>query len=111
MAVTNVANGNQLTVISTEHVLLAATATSGVYVFMTDLGPMANGDVVELRIYSVINGGTERLAYYAVYANAQAQPSKYSVPVPNLSTDTVRYTLKQTAGTVRTFPFRVVMVG
>lgn len=116
MAVTNVVNGTQVATITTEHVLLAATATSGVYVYIVDCGDVAssglqNGDVVELRIYNVVNGGTEHLAYYAVYAHLQAQPVKFSVPVPNLSTDTIRCTLKQTAGTGRTFRFRVVTVG
>ena len=113
MAVTSIVNGSQLTVINTEHDLMAANTTSGVFVCMTDLNPMANGDVVELRIYTRINAQTERLAYYAVYAHAQAQPNKYSVPVPSLggATETVHYTLKQTAGSVRTFFYRVVTVG
>ena len=118
MAVTSVANENQTAVITTEHTLFTSSA-AGVYVYIVDCGlptdgtpHMSNGDVLELRIYSIVNGGTEHLAYYAVYAHSQAHPVKYSVPVPTPTAgDTLKFTLKQTVGTGRIFPYRVVTVG
>ena len=113
MAVTSVANGNQLAVISTEHSLFTSSA-AGVYVFATTCPAAFTGtDVVELRIYSVINGATEVLAYYAVYTGMSSSASaKYSVPVPTATAgDTLRFTLKQTAGTGRTFPYRISTIG
>ena len=113
MAVTSVATGSSTqTSGGAETNFAAASATSGVWVIAVDLGLMANGDVIELRVYNIIGGGSERLSYYAVYANAQAQPGKYSVPVPsNGGGDTIRFTIKQTAGTTRACPYRIMTIG
>lgn len=113
MAVTNIVASNVLLTTSQVNVL-AANTTSGVFVFIANLITMAAGDVVELRIFNTINSSTEALAYFAIYAHAQAQPMKYSVPVPSLggASDTIRMTAVQTAiGTYRTIPFRVVTIG
>ncbi len=44
----------------------------------------------------VLAGSTSALAYYAAYANAQAEKVKYSVPVPVTHEITVK--IKATAG-------------
>lgn len=112
MAVTSVAAGNLLATGSQQDIL-AANTTAGVFVVIVDTNPMVAGDIMELRIFNKVNNNTERLAYYAVYAHVQAQPIKFSVPVPSFgtATDTIRVSLVQTAGTFRTFPYRVVTVG
>jgi hypothetical protein len=100
MAVTNVTAGltaQPQTTTGAEVSVLAATTTSGVYVFETDLSAMVNGSIVELRLYLTI-GGSERLAYYAIYAHIQAQPIKLSVPVPLVTGDTIRYTIMHGSG-------------
>lgn len=117
MAVTSVYNANYTpAAIGTEYTLFTSSA-AGVYVMAASIpSAFVNGEVVEFRIYSVINGATEQLAYSAVYAHQQGASStggvKYSVPVPTPTAgDTLKFTLKQVAGTARTFPVRIMTVG
>lgn len=100
------AEGTQTATINTEHTL--ATDTSGkTSVLAVDLGNLAYGDVVELRIYTKVrSGSTERLAYYVSYSHAQGAPNVYSVPV--LAMNSVKATLKQTAGTGRAFDWQLL---
>jgi hypothetical protein len=74
---------------------------------------MAAGDVVELRIYQIVlTAGTRRVAYFATFNGAQPADNmiQISVPISNELTDTasLRFTLKQTAGTARSFPWKVI---
>jgi hypothetical protein len=106
MAVTSKASGSQTATISTEHTLTTQT-DAGVYVLVVDCNAMANGDELELRIKTKDKaGGASRLAYIATYAHVQAEPHKYSVPVP-IDTEIV-CTLKQIAGTGRTFDWNLL---
>lgn len=103
---TLIASGTQTAVIGTEHDLDIDT-TSNTFVLSVDIGAMALADVVELRIYTkVLAGGTERAAYTAVYAHAQTAAIVFSVPV--LSVNSIRCTLKQTAGTGRAYPWSLL---
>jgi hypothetical protein len=106
MALTAISE-NSTTTDGTEQTLVTDT-TNRVYVFAVDTGAMANGDAVEVRIYTIIrSGGTERLAYGPVaYVNAQGQPQKYSVPVP--ADISIKVTLKRTAGTDRSYPWKLL---
>jgi hypothetical protein len=68
---------------------------------------------VELRAYQmVLTGGTRRVAYFQVYVDAQVADDliKISVPISNELTDAgaLRFTLKQTQGTGRVFPWKVL---
>lgn len=97
MALGNVGTGTQASVLGTEHTLDTDT-TSNVYIFAVDTGAMAAGDVIALRVKTkVLSGGVEREAYYATYFGAQAQPQKYSVPVP--ADISVAVSLQQLRGT------------
>jgi len=101
MSVTSVGTGTQAATLDTEHTLDTET-TAGVYVLVVDMSNLANGDIVILRIKTkYADGGTSRLAYSAVYANVQAEPNKYSVPVP--IDEEIICTLEQTDGTGRNF--------
>lgn len=87
-----------------------ATDTSGkTYVLVVDTGAMLNADILELRLKTkVLAGGTSRLAYIATFANIQAAPQKYSVPVPaNIE---IVATLKQVAGTNRAYPWSLLSI-
>ena len=103
----SVQSGSQTATISTEHTLGTSITPSGAYVLVVDLNAMVNGDVLELRIKTKAkSGSTERLAYFAAYANVQEELVKYSVPVP---VDTqITFTLKQTAGTGRAFDWNIL---
>lgn len=115
MAVTAHASGTQTATINTEHTL-DDVAVAGVFVLEVDTNAMLSGDVLELRLYAItLTGGTRRVAYYDLYSGAQPADDKIkiSVPIPNELTDagSIRATLKQTAGTGRAFPWKVLSLG
>lgn len=112
MAVTAQGSGTQTATINTEHTLLDVSAT-GTFTFHVDCVNMALGDVLELRIYQmVLTGGTRRVAYMTRFFDAQPTDDiiKLSVPISNELTDSgaLRFTLKQTNGTGRAYPWKVL---
>jgi len=108
MTVASVATATQTATIDTEHVLTIQTI-AGVYVLVVDMGNLASGDIVILRIKTkYASGGTSRLAYICEFAGVQTEPLKYSVPVP-VDTEII-CTLEQTDGTGRNFPWNILMM-
>lgn len=112
MAVSAQGSGTQTATITTEHTLLDI-AIAGTFTFHVDTINMASGDTLELRIYQIIlTGGTRRVAYKVTYVDVQSSDDliKISVPISNELTDAgaLRFTLKQTAGTGRAFPWKVL---
>lgn len=109
MAVTAFSSGTQTAVIGTEHTL-ADINQAGTYVLYVDKINMADGDVLELRAYKmVLTAGTRRVAYFERVSDAPVGDDmlELSIPISNELTDTgaVRFTLTQTAGTARNFPY------
>jgi hypothetical protein len=112
MAVTAQSTGSQTAVIGTEHTLLDV-AVAGTFTLHVDKINMAASDLVELRIYQIVlTGGTRRVVYKTSYADAQVADDMIaiSVPISNELTDAgaLRFTLKQTLGTGRVFPWKVL---
>jgi hypothetical protein len=112
MAVTAEATGTQTATLDTEHTL-RDVATAGTYTLHVDCNAMAAGDVVKLRVYQIVlTGGTRRIAYYQIYSGAQPAEDmiKISVPISNELTDAgaLRFTLEQTDGTGRAYPWKVL---
>lgn len=113
MAVSAYASGTQVAVINTEHTL-ASVNVAGVCQCEVDLNAMVAGDVVELRAYAItLTGGSARLAAVMRYYGAQDEPSVTSLPFSNELTDadSLKFTLKQTFGTGRSFPYKVLKHG
>ena len=123
MTVTAYASGTLTAVVGTETTFgysgspyLTGTsdvASAGTFTLHVDLINMAAGDVVELRISQmVLTAGTRRVAYTATFSGAQPADDmiRISVPISNELTDAgaLRFTLKQTRGTARTFPWKVL---
>lgn len=112
MAVTAHATGTQTAVIGTEH-FVSSPNVAGTFTLHVDTINMVDGDVLELRAYQmVLTGGTTRVAYYSTFFDVQAADDmiKISVPISNELTDTnaLRFSIKQTAGTGRNFPWKVL---
>lgn len=112
MAVTAHATGTQAATINTEH-FLTSPNVAGTFTLHVDCVNMAAGDTLELRVYQmVLTGGTQRVAYFGMYTDAQPTDDmiKISVPISNELTDTnaLRFSLKQTSGTGRSFPWKVL---
>lgn len=112
MAVTAYASGTQTAVIGTEH-FVSSPNVAGTFTLHVDTVNMVSGDTLELRAYQmVLTSGTARVAYFASFTGAQSADDviKISVPASNELTDTnaLRFSLKQTAGTGRDFPWKVL---
>lgn len=112
MAVSAYASGTQTATVTTEH-FLSSPNVAGTYTFHVDTVNMADGDVLELRIYQmVLTAGTQRVVYFTAFYGAQPTDDliKVSVPVSNELTDTnaLRFSLKQTFGTGRSYPWKVL---
>ena len=106
MAIVAVASGAQAAAINTEHALALQTGV-GIYVLMVDTSAMQADDSLTLRIKTKrAAGDTARIAYAYTHNDVQQEPNKYSVPVP--SDTEISFTLLQTAGTGRTYPWKVL---
>lgn len=116
MAVTAPGSGTQAATIGTEHTLYDV-AVAGTFTFHVDKRAMAGGDTLELRIYQMIlpaaSGGTRGVAYKESFFGAPDPDDQIaiSVAISNELTDpgSLRFTLKQVAGTGRSFPWKVLM--
>jgi hypothetical protein len=102
----------QTAVVGTEHTL-CDVAIAGTFTLHVDCINMVAGDALELRIYQMaLTGGTRRVAYFDVFYGAQTADDmiKISVPISNELTDAgaLRFTLKQTYGVARNFPWKVL---
>lgn len=112
MSVSLQASGTTTPTVGTED-QLADTGIVGVFTFHIDTTNMAAGDVLEVRVYQmIITGGTPRVAYVASYSGVQPADDmiKISVPIGNDLTDStaLRFSIKQTFGTARAFPWKVL---
>jgi hypothetical protein len=106
MALAVESSGTQTATVGTEHTLAAPTANK-TRVLRVDCGAMANGDTVEIRIKTaVLAAGTVREQQNVTYANALGSPIVESVPVS--SNQGATFTLKQTTGTGRSYPWAVL---
>lgn len=97
----------------TNEYVLSDAAAAATYTMHVDKINMAAGDVVEFRAYQVIiTAGTGHVAYFARYSDAAVTDDMItiSVPISNELTDlsALRFTLKQTLGTGRAFPWKVL---
>lgn len=111
MAVTEKTSGSQTATISTEHALATVT-DAGIYVLRVDLGNLAAGDIVELRLYGKARNATdsERLLYSASYGPI-VPGHLLTDSVPVVSSGHLRATLRQTAGTGRAWPWVILSTG
>lgn len=102
----NPASGSQ-TADGLEDTLASATAASGTFLLKVDTANMADGDILELRAYTKARStDTERQVAYISLANAQSDPLAFLGPI---ATDAdIKFTLKQTAGTNRAYPWAVL---
>ncbi len=88
------------------------TTTNATYVLAVDLGNMAGSDAVTLRAREAIrSGGTRQVAYeYDPPVGPQATPDILMLSLPLSSPYRAQFTLEQTAGTYRQFPYAVYRV-
>lgn len=108
MAVATKVSGSQTATVTTEHILATIT-DAGVYQLVVDVNAMAGGatpDILELRYYGKARSGdAERLEAVQTLVGVQSQPLFRCFPV--ISPHHLKVTLKQTAGSSRSFPWAV----
>lgn len=112
MALTLEASGTQSATVTTEHTLATIT-TAGTYVLMVDTDAMVSGDGLELRVKTkVLTGGTARVIGFARFDGEQPPDDKIKISVPwdneLAEAGALVFTLKQTTGTSRNFPWKVM---
>lgn len=99
--------GTQTAVIGTEHTLAQSSGANS-FQFSVDLTNMVNGDVTELRVYRIVNSAQIQVGY-GCYANLQGSPLKeYRIDGSQGVTNGIKVTLKETAGTARTFDWELL---
>jgi hypothetical protein len=79
--------------------ILATDTNNGTFVFETDTTNMANGDLLEARVYTItLSGSALAQAWKGSYQNVQTNIHKISPPI---ATDqSIKCTLKQSGGTI-----------
>lgn len=97
--------GSQSASIGTEHTIATPTS-AGTYVFEVDTSNMVNGDLLELRVYDKVDGTNYRQMWKGTYQHVQINNAKVSPPLA-LAGAGAKFTLKQTAGTGRSFSWSV----
>lgn len=101
-----IANGTQASVVGSKH-SLHTTSSNGVFALMVDTSAMVNGDKLEIYIdVGFVSGAAHIQTHYSIFAHAQDDPGKVSVPV--VAPFGATFSIKQTAGTSRSFPWCIV---
>lgn len=112
MPISAFATGTQTATINTEH-FIADVNAAGEYALHVDKNAMAAGDVLELRIYEMLlTSGTARVREFMTYYGAQPAYDLIAES-PFVATDLsdsqgLRFSLKQTFGTGRSYPWKVL---
>lgn len=101
------ASGTVTAVVNTESTLVTDT-TNGTYYFQVRTNNMANGDVVELRIYTMtLAAGTLETTWKTTVGPSLPTAIVVASP-PQPSDQSIRVTLKQVAGTARNFDWKLL---
>lgn len=104
--INEVADGTQTAVLNTEHELYATT-NERTHVIAVSTDAMLVGDAMVLRAYAKIaSAASYELAGEEFFAGSQAVTLFFSVPLPIVHA--VRFTLEQTEGTARAYPWSVM---
>ncbi len=103
------ASGTQTSTVGTE-IALTTDTTNATFYFEVDCTVMVAGDIVELRVYTMtLGGGTLHQAWKdTIGPNLPVCPIRPSPPQP--SDQSLKVSLKQTAGTARSFPWKLIRI-
>lgn len=104
-------DGTQTATIGVEHTLNTTTPVvePGTYQLYVDVAAMLSGDTLEIRVKEKVrSGGTQRLATMDTLSGVQAEPAWVSPALILLHG--ADFTVKQTAGTGRSYPWSIRVV-
>lgn len=117
MAVSLFASGTQSASSGGTEYTLATTNASGTFRIWLDLANMTSGDVVEQRVKGpILVGGTKRGIDIITFQGAQSSDRLISISDAfetdlTSSSDGLEFTLRQSFGTGRSFPWKVTKIG
>lgn len=98
-----------LTGSGTEDILVSGATTNATYVFKADIANMANGDIVEIRVYTkVLTGDTLRVAWKSTFANIPT--TKIVISPPVASDFSCKISMTQQAGTGRSVTWSLLRI-
>ncbi len=104
MVVAQVASGTQAATVGTLHVLHAPTTLGKTFVLYVDCTALTGTDVVEIGVRDkTLSTSALAVVRTETLAGVQAEPVLMTVPLP--SVHGCDFTLRQTAGTGRSYPF------
>lgn len=99
-------SGTQTASIGTEHTVFTVATGYKTRTFNVDVGALAATEVLEVRVYSpVIAAGAVQLARLVTFTGTVSEPNTQGLPF--LVQPTGFFTIKQTSGTGRSFPWTV----
>lgn len=102
------ASGTQTATVSTEHTLYTSAA-GGTFILEVDLSAMLSGDTVKLRLKGkTLSGGSVKTKYVETYFDAPAEADAIARSIPLPDDLAVAFTLEQSAGTSRSYPWKVL---
>ena len=86
---------------------IQTSTVAKVLTLVVDTANLTGSEQLELWVKgNVLTGGTKRIVWYSgPMIGVQTYPIKVSIPFPNEFS--VDFTIKQTGGTLRAFPWRV----
>lgn len=109
MTVSVESSGSQTATLGTWHDVAAVTSTAGVRVLAVDVANLTGSEVLDIRIQvNVRSTDSQRVAYQATLVGAQSAPVVQSVPV--VVPDDATFSIRQTGGTGRAFPWAVYLL-
>jgi len=88
----------------------AGLSSGGIFVLIVETVNMAAGDVLELRLYTSVNTANDRQCAFASFSNAQSDVATLAMPVPVEAGGRFKATLKQAAGTNRSYQWKIVQL-
>lgn len=98
-------SGSQTATINTQHDLATIT-TAGYYQLQVDTANMVNGDTLKVIVSGKVRSGdTERIMEEYTISHAQSAPNIFTPMYCNVHD--IKFSIKQTAGTGRAFPWAV----
>jgi hypothetical protein len=93
----------------TSETILATDTNNGTFVLEVDTSNMVNGDLLEIRIYTItLSAGALVQAWKGTYQNVQINNHKISPPIA--SDQSIKCTLNQQAGTGRTYAWKMLRI-
>lgn len=108
MAWTLANSGTQSATVNTEFTLATST-TNGTFVFEVDATAMAAGDVTELRVKGItLTAGATGLMWKQTLQGPQTCVRVASPPIA--SDISISVTIKQIAGTARSYPWKLLSI-